>query len=190
MAGKRISALTEQTGLSSGDFFGVDNAGQTASKKLNSEYFTKRFANVQNDTSFPTGDAYSSSSSYKVGDYVTHNDVLYRCKTACSAASWTVNATNFEEASLTKAVTSLNSSLIDVKTYTDTSIRNMGSAFYQDVNITVNDAVLHHIVGVAVTDTVVAVASQCYFTDATTIHVRVIRFDSSNSSYKLTIKYI
>lgn len=66
----------------------------------------------------------------------------------------------------------------------------MGSAFYQDVNITVNDAVLHHIVGVAVTDTVVAVASQCYFTDATTIHVRVIRFDSSNSSYKLTIKYI
>lgn len=111
MAGKRISELTEQTGLSSGDFFGVDNAGQTASKKLNSEYFTKRFANVQNDTAFPTGDAYSSSSSYKVGDYVTHNDVLYRCKTACSAASWTVNATNFEEASLTKAVTELNSSL-------------------------------------------------------------------------------
>lgn len=135
MAGKRISALTEQTGLSSGDFFGVDNAGQTQSKKLNSEYFTKRFSNVQNDASFPTGDAYSSSSSYKVGDYVTHNDVLYRCKTACSAASWTVNATNFKEASLTKAVTELNSSLPDLTTDSSDSHVDVDYCKIKDVKV-------------------------------------------------------
>lgn len=137
MAGKRISALTEQTGLSSGDFFGVDNAGQTESKKLSSDYFTTRFNNVQNDATFPTGDAYSSSSSYKVGDYVTHDDVLYRCKTACSAASWTVNATNFEEASLTKAVTTLNASFTKISYQ---SIAITSSTKYSDLYTLVNDS--------------------------------------------------
>lgn len=48
MAGKRISELTEQTGLSSGDFFGVDNAGQTASKKIDQAYFSGQYADMNN----------------------------------------------------------------------------------------------------------------------------------------------
>lgn len=48
MAGKRISELTEQTGLSSGDFFGVDNAGQTASKKIDQAYFTGQYSDMNN----------------------------------------------------------------------------------------------------------------------------------------------
>lgn len=39
-----------------------------------------------------SSDAYSSSKAYAVGDYCIYNDTLYRCVTACSAASWSVNS--------------------------------------------------------------------------------------------------
>lgn len=39
-----------------------------------------------------SSDAYSDSSAYAVGDYCIYNDTLYRCITACSAASWSVNS--------------------------------------------------------------------------------------------------
>ncbi len=42
-----------------------------------------------------SSDAYSSSKAYAVGDYCIYNDTLYRCVTACSAASWSVNSSCF-----------------------------------------------------------------------------------------------
>lgn len=48
MAGKRISELTEQTGLATGDFLGIDNAGETASKKIDQAYFTGQYSDMNN----------------------------------------------------------------------------------------------------------------------------------------------
>lgn len=59
-----------------------------------------------------SSDAYSDSSPYKVGDYVIHDNKVYRCTTACVAGSWATNSGYFTETSLTTAVTSLNSALI------------------------------------------------------------------------------
>jgi hypothetical protein len=42
-----------------------------------------------------SGDAYSASKAYAVGDYVIHDDKLYRCTTACSAGSWATNQSCF-----------------------------------------------------------------------------------------------
>lgn len=39
-----------------------------------------------------SSDAYSASTAYSVGDYCIYNDTLYRCVTACPAASWAVNS--------------------------------------------------------------------------------------------------
>lgn len=67
---------------------------------------TNALGMIQDDS-----DAYSSSKSYKVGDYVVHEDKIYKCITACSAAAWSVNQNCFEETTLTTAVTELNSNL-------------------------------------------------------------------------------
>lgn len=58
-----------------------------------------------------SGDAYSPSKAYKVGEYVIHDDVLYKCTTACSAAAWSVNQSCFTLDTLSNAVTSLNTRL-------------------------------------------------------------------------------
>lgn len=58
-----------------------------------------------------SGDAYSSSKAYKIGDLVIHDNKLYRCTTACSAAAWSVNQSCFTVDTLTNAVTSLNTQL-------------------------------------------------------------------------------
>lgn len=39
-----------------------------------------------------SSDAYSASKDYAVGDYCIYNNTLYRCITACTAASWSVNS--------------------------------------------------------------------------------------------------
>lgn len=39
--------------------------------------------------------AYSASSAYTVGDFVTYNSNVYECNTACSAAAWTTNSSKF-----------------------------------------------------------------------------------------------
>lgn len=67
---------------------------------------TNALGMIQDDS-----DAYSSSKSYKVGDYVVHEDKIYKCITACSAAAWSVNQNCFEPTTLTTAVTELNSDL-------------------------------------------------------------------------------
>lgn len=74
---------------------------------------TNALGMIQDDS-----DAYSSSKSYKVGDYVVHEDKIYKCITACSAAAWSVNQNCFEETTLTAAVTELNSDLNVVTTST------------------------------------------------------------------------
>lgn len=56
-------------------------------------------------------DEYSSSKAYAVGDHCIYNNVLYKCITACSAAAWSVNQTNFEATTLAESVGELNSAL-------------------------------------------------------------------------------
>lgn len=67
---------------------------------------TNALGMIQDDS-----DAYSSSKSYKVGNYVVHEDKIYKCITACSAAAWSVNQNCFSATTLTSAVTELNSDL-------------------------------------------------------------------------------
>lgn len=128
---RRINQLTAKaySDIGSSDYFAVDNASEAESKKLPASAIKNgindasttantastnatRALNIARSTSsFPTGDAYSSSSAYKVGDLVIYNNTLYRCKTACSAASWSVNSSNFESISLASAITDLNNDL-------------------------------------------------------------------------------
>lgn len=119
---RRITDLTAISAFRSNDYIAVDNASEAQTKKLPASAITGAISAAQTDatralniarstSSFPTGDAYSSSSSYKVGDMVIYNNTLYRCKTACSPASWSVNASNFESISLASALTDLNNDL-------------------------------------------------------------------------------
>lgn len=48
MSDKRISALTEQTGLNTGDFLAIDNAGESESKKIDQAYFSGQYADMNN----------------------------------------------------------------------------------------------------------------------------------------------
>jgi hypothetical protein len=116
---RRITDLTEISAFRANDYIAVDNASEAQTKKLPATAITNSISAAQTDatralniarstSSFPTGDAYSSSSAYKVGDMVIYNNTLYRCKTACSAASWSVNANNFEATSLASAITDVN----------------------------------------------------------------------------------
>jgi hypothetical protein len=66
---------------------------------------------IRSTSLFPTGDAYSTSRSYSVGNLVIYNNALYRCKTACSAGSWSANRSNFELTTLAGEITDLNSAL-------------------------------------------------------------------------------
>jgi hypothetical protein len=61
-----------------------------------------------------SSDAYSPSKAYKVGEHCIYNNVLYKCITACSAASWSTNKNCFTKTTLTTAVTELNSDLADL----------------------------------------------------------------------------
>jgi hypothetical protein len=119
---RRITDLTEISAFRANDYIAVDNASEAQTKKLPASAITGAISAAQTDatralniarstSSFPTGDAYSSSSAYKVGDMVIYNNTLYRCKTACSAASWSVNANNFEAISLASALTDVNNDL-------------------------------------------------------------------------------
>ena len=56
-------------------------------------------------------DAYSASKAYAIGDLVIYNNVLYRCTTACSAASWDVNQSCFTADTLTNVVNIVNANV-------------------------------------------------------------------------------
>lgn len=47
-----------------------------------------------------SGDAYSPSKPYQVGELCIYNNVLYRCTTACSAGSWATNQSCFVQDTL------------------------------------------------------------------------------------------
>lgn len=55
-------------------------------------------------------DAYSSSKPYKVGELCIHDNKLYKCITACSAAAWSINSGCFAVDTLASVVSDLNSS--------------------------------------------------------------------------------
>lgn len=51
-----------------------------------------------------SGDAYSPSKPYQVGELCIYNNVLYRCTTACSAGSWATNQSCFTADTLTNVL--------------------------------------------------------------------------------------
>lgn len=61
-------------------------------------------------------DAYSPSKPYKVGEVCIHDNKLYKCITACSAAAWSVNSGCFSVDTLASVVNDLNTSLNDIIT--------------------------------------------------------------------------
>jgi len=65
------------------------NALYNAYNELNSNLST-----VSNQVS-NSGDAYSSTKAYAIGELCIYNNVLYRCTTACSAGSWATNQSCF-----------------------------------------------------------------------------------------------
>lgn len=273
MSDKRISALTEQTGLASGDYFAVDNAGNTESKKVDQAYFTGQYDDMQNilgsknlmpndattqvvsgitftkysDGSIKANGTASAninfvlSSSFKVpkGDYIltdgvknqsyyvdvkNGSTVIARARddgaftlsadATLNSEIWIssglvlsnvifypmvrpANIANTDyvpyaksNKELTDDVKQINTDLSNVKTYQQPSVGHMGSAYYTDLDIPIDDAVYGIICGVALTDTAIAVATQCYFSAINNIHVRVARWSNENDGYKLTIKYI
>lgn len=99
---KVISAISED------DAFVIGNNIEIAGS------LTSQIQTVSNKVS-NSGDAYSSSKAYKVGDLVIYDNKLYRCTTACSAAAWSVNQSCFIEDTLTNVVNSLNTHLPSVE---------------------------------------------------------------------------
>ena len=69
---------------------------------------TNALGMIQDDS-----DAYSSSKDYAVDDLCIHDDVVYKCITACSAAAWSVNQNCFEETTLLKVNSTLKAALDD-----------------------------------------------------------------------------
>lgn len=68
-------------------------------------------ANTALDMIESDDDAYKTNRGYEVGDKVIQNNKLYKCITPCTAGTWTVNESCFEETTITEELTSLNSSL-------------------------------------------------------------------------------
>ena len=93
MSDKRIIDLEDKQTLGSGDYLAADSAQGTYKVDADTNIMTpltNARNNIANSSASP--DKYSSSTAYKVGDMVIHDDILYICTTACSAASWAVNS--------------------------------------------------------------------------------------------------
>lgn len=80
---------------------------------------TNALGMIQDDS-----DAYSSSKSYAVGDLCIHDDIVYKCITACSAAAWSVNQNCFEETTLTDEVSTLKDALNQITPIVDRAVTN------------------------------------------------------------------
>lgn len=117
MSDKRIIDLEAKQTLGSGDYLAADSAQGTYKVDANTNIMTP-LTNVRNNVanSSASPDKYSSSTAYKVGDMVIHDDILYICTTACSAASWAVNSACFTATTLSSAITQLNSDLTTLGT--------------------------------------------------------------------------
>lgn len=111
MGDRRIVDLTAETSFASGDVLAVDNANNTETKQITAaNAITTPINNVSQKVS-GSSDAYSSSKAYSVGDMVIYNNIVYKCTTACSAASWSVNQNNFTATTLAESVSALNNDL-------------------------------------------------------------------------------
>ena len=115
MSDKRIIDLEAKQTLGSGDYLAADSAQGTYKVDANTNIMTP-LTNVRNNVanSSASPDKYSSSTAYKVGDMVIHDDILYICTTACSAASWAVNSACFTATTLSSAITQLNEDLTNI----------------------------------------------------------------------------
>lgn len=120
MANKRIRDLSERTTFSSGDYLATDNSSGTrkvdASKILTPISTAQSTADLVTSRVSNSGDAFSSSKGYDVGDLVVAptDNLIYRCKTAYSTgASWNSRKANFEQISVVKAVDTLNAALLN-----------------------------------------------------------------------------
>ena len=98
----------------------VDNTELYAGSYISEETFSKT---VRNQSS----DQYNTTKAYKVGDYVIHNDTLYKCITACSAGSWEANQNCFVTDTLTNTVTTLNSDLSTLNSTLATITTNLNN---------------------------------------------------------------
>lgn len=88
-------------------------------------------------------DAYSSEKSYSIGDYVIHEDTLYKCVTNCSADTWENNEQYFSADTIVNALSQTNSTLkeksnlIAVSTYSSSiSVPASGSAAFPSITMT------------------------------------------------------
>ena len=138
MSDKRIIDLEAKQTLGSGDYLAADSAQGTYKVDANTNIMTPLTnvrANVANSSASP--DKYSSSTAYKVGDMVIHDDILYICTTACSAASWAVNSACFTATTLASAITQLNSDLNELLLIQNipTSPITISQALYQETTL-------------------------------------------------------
>lgn len=131
MANKRIRDLSERTTFSSGDYLATDNSSGTrkvdASKILTPISTAQSTADLVTSRVSNSGDAFSSTKGYDVGDLVVAptDNLIYRCKTAYSTgASWNSRKANFEQISVVKAVDTLNAALSNKQNKTWETIKN------------------------------------------------------------------
>ena len=106
MSGKRIYELTEKSNLENDYFMALDKSGTANAQKVNVSKILNPINNISG-----SADEYSSSKAYAVGDLVIHDNKLYKCTTACSAAAWSTNSGYFTQSTLTTELTNVKSSL-------------------------------------------------------------------------------
>lgn len=84
-----------------------------------------------------SGDAYSSSKAYAVGELCIYNNVLYRCITACSAGSWATNRSCFIQDTLINNVNNIKNSTGDFATVNTTYFNGSVKVYrnYKTINI-------------------------------------------------------
>lgn len=58
-----------------------------------------------------SSDAYSTTKSYKAGEYCIHGNLLYKCTSPCTPGSWEVNRSHFAIDTIANALTSVNNDL-------------------------------------------------------------------------------
>lgn len=106
MSGKRIYELTEKSNLENDYFMALDKSGTANAQKVNVSKILNPINNISG-----SADEYSSTKAYAVGDLVIHDNKLYKCTTACSAAAWSTNQGYFTQSTLTTELTNVKSSL-------------------------------------------------------------------------------
>ena len=109
MSGKRIYELTEKSGLENDYFMALDKSGTANAQKVNVSKILNPINNISG-----SADEYSSTKAYAVGDLVIHDNKLYKCTTACSAAAWSTNQGYFTQSTLTTELTNVKSSLSNI----------------------------------------------------------------------------